>query len=167
MIGNLENVYRSALNIYSHDKKFKFIFCGDGDKKNKYEKKYKSKNILNTGFVNHETITYVMKNSHIGILPYSNTEMWYNTIPNKFIEYLSEGLYLLTSLKGGLIYDLIKKNNLGSSYSKEKEKNLINILPKIDFVKIEKERFLRRSFFVKNYSKKITEKKLKFLLEKI
>ena len=167
MIGNLENVYRSALNIYSHDKKFKFIFCGDGDKKNIYEKKYKSKNILNTGFVNHETITYVMKNSHIGILPYSNTEMWYNTIPNKFIEYLSEGLYLLTSLKRGLIYDLIKKNNLGSSYSKEKEKNLINILPKIDFVKIEKERFLRRSFFVKNYSKKITEKKLKSLLEKI
>ena len=132
-----------------------------------YEKKYKSKNILNTGFVNQETVTYIMKKSHIGILPYSNTEMWHNTIPNKFVEYLSEGLYLLSSLEKGLIYDSIKNNNLGSVYSKVKEKNLTNILYQIDLDKIKKERFWRKSFFIKNYSKKITEKKLQSLLKKV
>ena len=44
-------------------------------------KKSINQNILNTGFVNHETITYVMKISYWNpTLP--NTEM-YNTIPNK------------------------------------------------------------------------------------
>ena len=167
MMKNLEFVYKSAKNIHYNDKKFKFIFCGDGDKKKIYEKKYKSKNILNTGFVNQETVTYIMKKSHIGILPYSNTEMWHNTIPNKFVEYLSEGLYLLSSLEKGLIYDSIKNNNLGSVYSKVKEKNLTNILYQIDLDKIKKERFWRKSFFIKNYSKKITEKKLQSLLKKV
>ena len=108
-----------------------------------------------------------MKKSHIGILPYSNTEMWHNTIPNKFVEYLSEGLYLLSSLEKGLIYDSIKNNNLGSVYSKVKEKNLTNILYQIDLDKIKKERFWRKSFFIKNYSKKITEKKLQSLKKKV
>ena len=42
-----------------------------------------------------------------------------NSIPGKAVEYMSEGLFILTTLGNGILGDLITKNNIGVNYNNE------------------------------------------------
>ena len=43
--------------------------------------------------------------------------MFLNAIPGKVVEYMSEGLELLTTLNDGMVGELVNNNNYGVNYS--------------------------------------------------
>ena len=115
---------------------------------NEWSSKYSSKMILNTGFVNNDTLSAVLRNSQVGILPYLNSKMWSSTIPNKFVEYLSEGLFLYTSLKEtSLMGEMINEHSLGSFYDEGSELNFIEGLNSINIENLNNTKVSRINIF--------------------
>jgi len=130
-LGDVETIYKSA-TILRESKDFCFIFCGTGDMLNHWSYKYQEENILNTGFVGNDELAYVLRNSSIGVLPYLDNETWNSTIPNKLVEYLSEGLFLLCSSgPTSLMAQIITNNKIGKLYKVFDEVDLVNKLKSI------------------------------------
>ena len=61
-----------------------------------------------------------MKISSIGIAPYKNLDNFNKNIPNKYYEYASGSLYILSRIEGDSL-SFIKNNNLGELYKNENE----------------------------------------------
>lgn len=167
LISDLETIYEGINNANKQleVKKLKLIVCGEGDKLNEF-KKFESNNIFHTGFLAQQEISFILNKSDIGLMPYANTTMWQNTIPNKFIEYLSSGLYLCTSLSKGLVFDLISKNRLGANYIEGDSLNFAMNISAINIDSIRKTRKERKDFFEENFSLDVTKKKLELLIKK-
>src|SRR5690606_6022529 len=56
------------------------------------------------------------KRSHAGIDPLPETVDFLSTINNKAVEYLSAGLPLLVSPERGVLYDLVRRYEVGVGY---------------------------------------------------
>lgn len=54
----------------------------------------------------------LLKRSSFGVIPYVNREDFMKSIPNKVPEYMSEGLPVVTSLRG-VVQGIVEKNNCG------------------------------------------------------
>lgn len=147
---DVETIYKAAKEISNTN--VCFLICGSGPFHKEWSEKYKSENILSTGFINNDEITYILKKSNAAILSYRNTEIWQKTIPNKFVEYLSEGLFLLNSLEKGLIFNEVKRYNLGLNFTEGDYKSLISLINSIDYDKIKLNKSLRLSYFDKKFS---------------
>jgi hypothetical protein len=164
-ISDLETVYKGVqkLNMLPRKEKYKLIVCGNGDKFSDYVK-YESDYIFHPGFLGQQEITYILNKSDIGIMPYPNTKMWQNTIPNKFIEYLSKGLFIVTSLNEGMVFNEISQNQLGLSYTEGDPDSFANELIKIKIKDLRKTQSLRLDYFKNNFSTNQTQKKLDQLI---
>ena len=66
--------------------------------------------------MNAKQIKYLLSISHIGLCPYLPKKMFLEAIPGKIIEYMSEGLELLTTLDKGVVGQIVVKNNFGLNY---------------------------------------------------
>ena len=100
-------------------------------------------------------------------MPYSNTQMWQSTIPNKFVEYTSEGLFLFTSLNKGLANSLIKTNDLGSIYMEGDTDDFVKKLENININTLRNLKKDRKRFFDNNFSQSATIDRLKNLLKNL
>ena len=125
--GRINSSYFEFLEIFSVSKKLllinkniKFIICGVGDDYADFKKKYTSKNLFFFGQLNGNEISDLMKISSIGIAPYKNLDNFNKNIPNKYYEYTSGNLYILTRIEGDSL-SFIKNNNLGELYKDENE----------------------------------------------
>ncbi len=124
---DLETVIKGFNKIY--DMKLKLIICGSGHNKEKLIKLSNgNKNIIFPGYMNGEQIKALLSISHIGLCPYLPKKMFIEAIPGKIIEYMSEGLYLLSTLKGGVVGNLIEQNNFGANYNAFDEDSFIRSL---------------------------------------
>lgn len=105
-----------------------FIFCGKGDGLQQYLKEAEGiSSIIFPGFINAHQIRSLMSISDVGILPYSPSVDFNNSIPNKAIEYLSGGLPVLTSLYGHL-GELLTKHDCGYIYPVDDAMKLSSIV---------------------------------------
>ena len=73
------------------------------------------KNVILPGYRNRAEIQALLKLSTFGLLAYRNTDDFIDSLPNKFGEYLSKGLIILTSLKG-TSRQILEKEHCGAYY---------------------------------------------------
>lgn len=166
LIGNIsrtlefENILKNAdqLKKYNH---IQFVICGIGDFLDDAKKLAKKhENIIFTNWLNQNEIRYVLKNSKIGLIPYKNDINLSSGIPNKFSEYLSFGVPVLTCLSGA-IAEIIKKEKIGIYYDIGNEYDLTQKILQIygdnqkhrDFIENARNLFLSKFEHEENHKK--------------
>lgn len=129
-------VYKSLNPIVSLVKKVEklfpdyiFVFCGKGQ----YEKEIQTSfvNMSNTimpGHVNSINLAYLRSVSYLALQPIENRLDYTKSLSNKFFEYISSGLPIITSLTG-ITEREIKKNKIGYVY--KNEIGLFNVMAKL------------------------------------
>jgi hypothetical protein len=158
-----------AFNILS-DQKIKLVICGSGDKTKKLKKlAEKNDNIILPGFMNHEQLTYLMKISDFGLCPQYPEDSWLNSIPGKAIQYMSEGLPILTSLDKGLLGNLVNNKGFGLTYKSENLKSLLLTLNNAikDSVKFSNKKNKIVSFYEQNFDNNIVYKNYTNFIENL
>jgi glycosyltransferase involved in cell wall biosynthesis len=105
-----------------------FIFCGTGDKEQEF--KIKSKDCHNINFLGHlekPELEYIMSISHVAILPYKSKQDFIISIPNKFVEYISSSLPIISCLRG-CVENEILKYKCGYVYYENNPESLISMI---------------------------------------
>lgn len=128
---NIEIIINSAKYVLNkgHDN-IKFIIYGDGDEKDRLQKKCIHENISNVVFkgrVEKKYVPFILSKSDLNILNYSNHEIWkYGGSQNKNFEYLASGKPILSTITMG--YDIIEKYNAGVSLKKQDPETIGNAI---------------------------------------
>tara|TARA_B100000242_G_C43043816_1_gene487117 strand:+ start:1394 stop:2581 length:1188 start_codon:yes stop_codon:yes gene_type:complete len=121
-------ILKAASILEKLNKNVQFIIAGNGiDLRWMKKKSMNNKNLFLTGWLNKTDIKNLLEISDLGLLPYKKISNYRKNLPNKPAEYLSNNLALLLSLDDGPIYNLIKRNNCGASYSNDPQK-LVNVI---------------------------------------
>ena len=103
------------------DPSIKFVLCGDGYYLENLKEETKGlDNVLLPGYRNGVEIKALLQLSTFGLLSYRNTEDFVDSLPNKFGEYLSEGLIILTSLTGAS-KTILEREQCGYYYKNSEE----------------------------------------------
>ncbi len=112
---DLETVIKGFSNLQNPN--IRLIICGSGHKKASLEKLAKNNpNIIFPGYINAIQIKSLLTISHIGLCPYLPKKMFLEAIPGKVIEYMSEGLELITTLGKGVVGNMVEDKNFGLNY---------------------------------------------------
>ena len=91
-----------------------FVFCGDGPDLKLLAKNAPANCVL-TGWLGRDELTALMRLSSVAIAPYIQSVDFQGNIPNKYIEYLANGLPVVSSLGGGLVERLLEQNEIGTT----------------------------------------------------
>ena len=141
--------------------KIKLIICGSGDKEEYLKNLSTNKNIVFPGYMSAIQLKSLMHLSDFGICPHLPKQMYLDTMPGKAIEYMSEGLPILTSLKKGVLGNFIIKNDFGLNYEPFNEESLVTqlkfIIKQIQFYKSKKNQIV--DYYNNNFDKTIVYKK--------
>ena len=165
---DFETIIKTAKKIEGTE--LLIVICGDGDlSKSLRERSKNSNNIIFPGYMSAEQINELLNRSHIGLCPYIPKKAFLDSIPGKAIEYFSSGLPILTTLGGGVLGNLVEKENFGLNYEyKNSESMLINIrklLSKLDNREIDNNFIL--NYYYKNFDSKTVYKNYLNHLEKL
>ena len=124
LIGNVtktikfNDIYDAASKLKNNEE-IKFVICGAGDNLEQTKLKCQNlKNIIFTGWINQNEIQFILRNTKIGLIPYRNDVNLSNAMPNKFSEYMSFGIPILTSLSGSVL-EILNKEKIGIQYSSD------------------------------------------------
>ena len=124
LIGNVtktikfNDIYDAASKLKNNEE-IKFVICGAGDNLEQTKLKCQHlKNIIFTGWINQNEIQFILRNTKIGLIPYRNDVNLSNAVPNKFSEYMSCGVPILTSLSGSVL-EILNKEKIGIQYSSD------------------------------------------------
>lgn len=117
---NLDLVFKTIDQVVTTNN-VTFIVVGDGVKKEELEKRYKSEQIVFTGFLSNEILQAIYSYCHLGLVPVvAGIEKV--AYPSKIISYTLSGLPVLTfSSEESLIAQFITENELGGNYGFEGE----------------------------------------------
>lgn len=97
------------------------VFCGSGQYESVIKEKVKNiENFILPGEVSSLNLAYLRSKSFVAIQPIENRIDYINSLSNKFFEYISSGLPVITSLVG-VTKEIIEKNQCGFVYSSTKE----------------------------------------------
>lgn len=104
----------------------KFVVCGDGASRIPCQEKSKDlRNIIFPGYINAAQIAWLSNRAQSGLLPYHNyLQDFANGLPNKFGEYLSFGLPVLTCLDG-ISKTLVNERQSGGWFGTAEELNAL------------------------------------------
>lgn len=110
-----EKIAQLARNLEEKDKNIIINICGDGPQMNELKEQIKGlNNIKLHGWLGKDELSYILKNSQIGLAPYKNTFDFQMSVSNKFAEYIAYNLPIaLTS--GGYMKSLLEEYNCGIS----------------------------------------------------
>ena len=146
---------------YLNDKKIKLIICGSGDKESYLKSIATNKNIIFPGYMNSMQLNSLMKISDFGVCPYLAKKMFLNSMPGKSIEYMSEGLSIINSLRDGILGDFVVKKGFGVNYDPSNTTSLIEklkyIINNIDDFRSKKHEII--SFYKLNFDQSVVYKK--------
>lgn len=113
---DIETALKAAEIIAGSEAGFKFVFCGQGDRLPEYRKAAEAlPNVFFPGWVEAAAIRRLMELSRAGLAPYLPGPSFEGSIPNKVIEYLSEGLPVVSCLDG-LTRKMIEETGCGLYY---------------------------------------------------
>ena len=140
LVGNFGQLFKyefseamlAAKSLTKKSKNIVFVFCGQGVCLNEYkEMTSKCERVFFTGWLDKHYIYELLKLASVGLLPYSSDSFdFMMSVPNKVIEYFSEGVPVVSSLSG-VTGDLLKKNKCGLAYPSGKRGDLISIIEKL------------------------------------
>ena len=116
-----------AFNNLSN-KSVKLIICGSGDKEDYLKDLSRSSNIIFPGYMSALELKSLMLVSDLGVCPHIPKQMYLDTIPGKAIEYMSEGLPIITTLGDGELGKLIEQKNFGHSYKAFETESLTHLI---------------------------------------
>ena len=103
-------------------KDYYFLIAGKGELPEDLLNQINNSNDVHfLGWLNQEELSFCLKNSHVGLAPYSKDALM--SIPNKFFEYLAYGLPIISSLNSEMKI-LIKNKKLGYYYKSESPESL-------------------------------------------
>lgn len=96
---------------------YRFVFCGTGQ----YEDEIRSaiapySNVVLPGEISPLNLSMLRRHSYLALQPIYNRIDYMNSLSNKFFEYISSGLPIVTSLRG-LTGSTIEKENIGYVYT--------------------------------------------------
>ena len=129
---NWDTITNAALLLKERNINVEFVICGSGDKLEEMKIAAKGNDhIVFPGFVSAAQIRALMDISDIGLCAYFPKESYMNSVPGKAIEYMSAGLPILSTLKGGTLGHLIDDNKIGFHYVHDSVESLIAILNQI------------------------------------
>lgn len=144
-INNIDMIINTAKELEKEE--IEFLIYGDGNEKEKLEKKVKTENIKNVkfkGLVSKEKIPYILSKSSVNLLNYSATQ--YNwargNSSNKLFEYMASGKPIISNVKMG--YSILEKYRCGSELDNPTPSRLaqeilrIKNLPKDEYEKMGK-----------------------------
>jgi glycosyltransferase involved in cell wall biosynthesis len=110
----LDAVIEAARNLRSEG--VLFVLCGTGDRLNHYKNLAGDcPNVMFPGWMDAPQIWTLMRKASIGLAPYPSEANYADNMPNKPLEYLSAGLPIVSSLRGGL-EQLLEHNCCGLTY---------------------------------------------------
>jgi glycosyltransferase involved in cell wall biosynthesis len=96
-----------------------FVFCGTGSYEKEIQTSFKKmSNMIMPGYVNSINLAYLRSVSYLALQPIENRFDYTKSLSNKFFEYISSGLPIITSLRG-ITESEIKKNKIGYTYKNE------------------------------------------------
>ena len=107
----------------------KFVFCGNGSQLDTLKHSFiEFDNIHFIGHINSTVLYSLYSISSAVFAPYKKIQNFDGHLPNKFMEYLSSGKPMISSLKGSAA-SILLENNAGFNYGTSEE--LFNILEEI------------------------------------
>lgn len=99
-----------------------FVIGGAGDALEAWQSRSAHlNNLVFTNWLTSDEVATLLSLSRIGLIPYRPAANFERGITNKPVEYLANGLTVLTSLQRGTLVDLIREYQAGSSYASGKE----------------------------------------------
>ena len=108
--------------------RFEFVFAGRGealDRLRSLARDLGAGNCSFPGWLDQAEIDRLLRSASIGLLPYPSTSDFLRSFPNKFAEYLSYGLPVVTCL-GGLVGELIDSDKCGHRYATGDPESLVS-----------------------------------------
>ena len=112
-----DDVIAAARQLYqANEHDIVFVLCGRGPQSDLIDVASKElPNIIAPGWIDPSKAEILYKIAKVGLLPYPNGSDFPLLLPNKFGEYVSHGLPILSSL-GGYVGDLLTQYNCGLVY---------------------------------------------------
>lgn len=89
-----------AARLLTGREKIRFVFCGGGERAARLKEKTKDIPVIWAGHKGEGELKSLLSAASLGLAPYRNSANFRLNAPNKFSEYLSASLPVLTSLEG-------------------------------------------------------------------
>ena len=106
----------------------RLVFCGHGEADGKLRELARKFNMVRLpGWMNAAQIEVLKRRSNAGLLPYPSDLDFTRSIPNKFFDYLSGGLPVLTSLKG-VTAQIIERESCGWIYENRDSEDFLKVV---------------------------------------
>jgi glycosyltransferase involved in cell wall biosynthesis len=93
------------------------IVCGSGPFLEELRTKSSSRSISFLGWLDQEGLASQMARCDIGVVPYYSTKDFVASIPNKVPEYLSHGLYVVSTIDTGVLSEFLSATETGEAIS--------------------------------------------------
>ena len=144
--------FDTLINVLNNlsNKSVKLIICGSGDKEDYLKDLSRNSNIIFPGYMSALELKSLMLVSDLGVCPHIPKQMYLDTIPGKAIEYMSEGLPIITTLGNGELGKLIEQKNFGYSYKAFDTESLTHLI--LDILKNKNLLKNKRDEIIKFYS---------------
>ena len=133
-IGSLMSVYdfetiKKSIEIINKKKiKLQFFIAGRGGSENYIKEIFNNIDNVNfLGWINRKQAIEISSNCHLALAPYKNIKNYELNLVNKYIDYMSLGLPVLSPLRG-FAYDLINKYEIGWNYPPKESLILAQII---------------------------------------
>lgn len=129
----LETVVEAARRLERSGRRFRFVFCGTGDRLEVLQQSAGDlRSTLFTGWLGAAELFVLMRRSSVGLDPMPARHDFLATINNKAIEYLSAGLPVVSSPDHGALFKLLRDGQCGLSYPTGNAAALAAILAALD-----------------------------------
>ena len=120
---DLETVIEAIKKLAEEKRNIKLVIAGDGDRKKEFMSLADGcSSIIFAGWVNGVQMSVLMRIAKAGVLCLKDTFDFRDTLNNKAVQYLSEGLPIVNSLSG-YARGLILERHMGISYTAEDEES--------------------------------------------
>jgi glycosyltransferase involved in cell wall biosynthesis len=130
-VSDIETTINAVKNIINVGYNIKYVICGRGESLSYYSQQCKSyPTIIFPGYINSMQIKILLSYCSFGLIPYKNRFDFKHTIPNKAAEYLSEGIPIITCLKGH-INKALKPYNCILNYKEGDPESLGGLLKRL------------------------------------
>ena len=133
-IGSLMSVYdfktiKESIEIISKKKiKLQLFIAGRGGSENYIKELFKhNENVNFLGWINRKQAIEISSNCHLALAPYKNIKNYELNLVNKYIDYMSLGLPVLSPLKG-FAFNLINKYEIGWNYPPKESSILAQVI---------------------------------------
>jgi len=154
IVNTMPIIAETALRLAKEKKQVEFVFCGSGGQLPTVKRTYKDfPNITFVGHVSSFFLTYLASRSYLAILPVENRIDYHNSLPNKFFDYLSNSLPILSRLDGYL-GDIITKEKCGKIF--DSGESLYQCIE--EYVKDEKMRDEESKYAFQLFNREFTDK---------